>query len=81
MIRLSFKENNNEYDENEDEHDKTFDKIKSLLSESLSKQEHYIKKFKEFIKTIPSIKETPYKLDKLFSTFAEVVKYFDITFC
>ena len=81
MIHLSSKEKNNEYDENEIEHDKTLYKIKSLLSQNLSKQEQYIIKFKESIKKIPSIKETQSELDKLFSTFADLVKYFGITFC
>ena len=45
MTHLSSKEKNNEYDENEVEHDNTLDKVKSLLSANLSKQELYIIKF------------------------------------
>ena len=81
MLHLNFEENNNEYDENEVEHDNTLDKVKSLLSANLSKQELYIIKFKGSIKEITSIKETPSELDELFSTFAELVKYLGITFC
>ena len=81
MLHLNFEENNNEYDENEVEHDNTLDKVKSLLSANLSKQELYIVKFKDSIKEKISIKESPSELDELFSTFAELVKYFGITFC
>ena len=81
MLHLNFEENNNEYDENEVEHDNTLDKVKSLLSANLSKQELYIIKFKDSIKEIIYIMETPSKLDELFSTFAELVKYLGITFC
>ena len=81
MLHLNFEENNNEYDENEVEHDNTLDKVKSLLSANLSKQELYIIKFKGSIKEKISIKESPSELDELFSTFAELVKYFGITFC
>ena len=81
MLHLNFEENNNEYDENEVEHDNTLDKVKSLLSANLSKQELYIIKFKGSIKEITSIKETQSELEELFSTFGELVKYFGITFC
>ena len=81
MIYLSSNENYNKYDENEVESDKTFDKFKSLLSENLSKKEQYIRKFKDSIKLMLPIKETQSKLNELFPTFAELVKYFGITFC
>ena len=81
MLHLNFEENNNEYDENEVEHDNTLEKVKSLLSANLSKQELYIIKFKGSIKEKISIKESPSELDELFSTFAELVKYLGITFC
>ena len=81
MLHLNFEENNNEYYENEVEHVNTLDKVKSLLSANLSKQELYIVKFKKKKKKKISIKESPSELDELFSTFAELVKYFGITFC
>ena len=79
MIYINPKENNNKYEKDELEHEKTFDNIKSLLSKNLSRKK-YIRKLKDSIKKIPPIKGTPSELHKLFSTFAELVKYFSITF-
>ena len=81
MHYLRFEESNDEYYENEAIHDQDFDEIKLALSSELSKQEKYIEKFKNAIINISKNKETPSELDKLFSTFSDLVEYFGITFC
>lgn len=76
------KKDNNEFPDISVYNNESISKIKSLLSQDLSKQEKYIKMIKTSImNTNSGKKESLSKLNQMLEMFSEIVRFIGITFC